>query len=211
MRVKKSHLVFVAAMISISGLSRSAEALLCFHDAKGDGTGVPTKWPAMPISYVINVSALPAEQQAGALAATQAAFGTYNQVKCTTLQFKYDGPTTSTSPVMGKISVLWVDMGAFSSAYATSSMSDPNGDIVRGAMLLNVYDNPWTVGAAPNKFDIQSAVTQLIAHLIGFYAGVGNPFTGPGLDIQFNQVNTTLAARCADGVQGLEHDRWFRD
>jgi MYXO-CTERM domain-containing protein len=182
-----------------------ARADLCLYDAMQDGTGANVRWATPPIGYHVNVSRLPAAQQAGALAAVQAAFATW-ELGCTSLKFQYLGASASTTEVPGAILVYFGNDAASwahgASAYFYSlGWQSPTGAISTASIGMNARDYLWSVGAAAMSIDIQSLVTQVMPGVLGFYVG-SDPQSG-SVSIAFNALNRTLTQAHLDGARYL--------
>jgi len=144
------------------------------------------QWPgsAIPISYKINTSGMPA----GAELAIRNAFQSWNDVGTASLSFVYAG-TTSLSAMAndGENIVRWVtDIGYWRTEYGTAG--DPDGKKV--ASHTKVYANgttgfiegadiefngtaefiasyPWSTTGEAGKLDIQNMATHEVGHFIG--------------------------------------------
>jgi MYXO-CTERM domain-containing protein len=182
-----------------------AHAALCLYDSKLDGSGANVRWTTAPIGYYVNVSRLPAAQQAAALAAVQAAFTRW-ELSCTTLKFQYQGASASTTDVPGAILVYWGNDAASwlygaSAYYYGLQWQSLLGDVTRATIGMNAKDYLWSVGASPQAIDIESAVTQIMPGALGFYAGA-DPQSG-SVAIAFNSINRTLTQEHQGGARYL--------
>jgi MYXO-CTERM domain-containing protein len=190
-------------LLAVLAAPSAARADLCIYDSKQDGTGAALRWTTPPIKYYVNASRLPAADQAAAIAAVQAAFLAW-ELPCTTLKFQHMGASTSTTDVPGAILVYWGNDAAswtsgLSAYYYSLEYLTTAGDITKGAIGMNAKDYGWSVGAQPAKIDIQTAVTQMIPGVIGFYVGP-SPLTGD-LGLKLNEVRTTLTQDQKDGAR----------
>jgi hypothetical protein len=157
------------------------------------------------VDYWINPQGLPQAQQAGAIEAVKKAFQAY-KLTCSSLDFTYKGTSTSTAWVQGAILVAFLDTATMGSNAYQSYFAITNndvGDISYAFIKLNGQKYPWTTaGAESGKLDIQTAVTQLIPGIIGYYVG-DDPWGGSTKVIRYNNAETTLTQEQMDGVRNL--------
>jgi hypothetical protein len=195
--------LFVVALALVIGWANPSHALLCYTDSKENGTGVLVKWPKLPVPYYINASKTPAGvAKADAIAAIKKAFDAYAAVTCTTLKFDYKGESTSISDVPDAILVYFDDTAGVGAYYAKMEWNTAAlGDINKGVIMMNGNGYGWTVGAAANKIDIQTAVTQMLPWTLGYYVG-DDPWGGSQTSsIKYNYVQTDLTADQKLGAQ----------
>jgi hypothetical protein len=178
----------------------------CYLDAKGDGTGVPVRWPSTPIEYKINAARLPAGlTKAAVITAIKSAFTTWDGLACTDVTFSYAGESTSYSWESGVILVYIGDdattwpHGAVPYFVNMKWGSASTGGISYGSIGVNEKDFDWTVGAAAGKIDIQSAVHLLMPQMLGFF--VGTKLKPPTVPLAYNGVNHQLTADHVDAAR----------
>ena len=214
MKMRRVGFIAVLALVGVIGWARTSHAISCFYDSKENGTGELVKWPqpfktpAEKVPYYINVSKVPAADQAPFEEAIKKAFDAYAAVTCSKLKFEYKGKSTSVSNEPDAILVYFETqasgMGAY--FYKLEWNTAAAGDINKGIMMLNANGYSWTVGAAQNKIDVQTAVTQMMPGVIGFYVG-DDPWGGSlTSSIKYNYVQTTLTADQIAGVQHIYFD-----
>ena len=210
----KSSFAAVLALVTTLGWARSSQAVLCFIDAMGNGKGLAVKWNVTKIPVWINASKLGA-QEAEAITAVTAAFTAYASVTCSNLKFEIKGASTSTVEIPGAILVYWDKDTTW--IYGNNlyyyephwDLYDPP-NISWGKIALNAKYEWTTQGAVAKKIDIQTALTQIIPAVLGFYVGDDPPQpTGRSgsLPITYNDMKRGLNGDQTNGVKLTYYDQ----
>ena len=205
--------VFLIGAVAAALVASPAQAQLCYRDSNeaNPGQGVPVTWldtASKKIDYYTFIpqsgGSLPSDR-AAVLEAIKAAFQAYEDIPCSTLQFNHAGALdTLVTQRRGAILVYFAhdeSAPAIGGAYIynMSWLTVAQGEIDEATIALNAKDFAYTIGAEPNKIDIQTAVMQLIPPMLGYF--VGQQPGGAIEAIKFNEINHTLDARQIAGAQ----------
>lgn len=143
------------------------------------------------------------------LNAIKAAFKTW-ELPCTSIKFNYKGEMDEKTFFAGKtmdnaiVVYFGHDTGTWVSgdlAYTTevNIQTDAEADIITAVIGMNAKDWAWSLDAAKNKIDIQSAVTQLIPTALGFYVGP-DPVGAGQVNLAFNALDRDLQSSHKEGA-----------
>jgi hypothetical protein len=203
-------------------LCAAGTADLCFFNShETDPTqGVPVHFVADAngkIKYKINADNITAGlAKADVIAAVQAAFTAWENISCSTLAFEYAGESTSTTNENGMILVYWGNSAStwthgdyifYPEIYWTDYQT---GEASWSTIGLNAtpnhpqYKYDWSIGAAADKYDVQSMVTWLIPSAIGF--DVSSDAGNTQIPICTNKEYRTLCDAHKTGAQLVYFD-----
>lgn len=166
---------------------------LCYFntDDQDPTKGVPLHFATMPIKYKINADNITAGlDKAAVIAEVQKAIAYYENIPCSTLEFKYEGESTSTSSENGMLLIYWgnspstwthADLLYFPEIYWSMNVT---GEANWSAIGLNATPNhpkykfDWSINPEPDKWHIYSFVLWLLPMALGWE--VSMPPAGQG-------------------------------
>ena len=135
------------------------------------------------------------------------AFTTWENVSCSSLKFSFPTPLTAFEPYKANAILVYFGYDALTwihgnNAYFTTAQHEltEKGNLNKGVIALNARDFGWSIGAAANKIDIETAVLHLIPSVVGFYVGT-DPLGQSSNFVAFNKEDRTLTPLHEQGAR----------
>lgn len=205
-----------ARLLAIAVIASPAGAQGYYVEARAQSDGgalVEVKYDTdSPVEYRIGVDTIPEGEATEVGAAIEAAFQTWQDVECATIEFvRGDDETGEVEPMHWMttsdiyILVFWSDdpaiWGSRLGVGRADWVHDGTGRLVGGEIILNSRDHSWSASGESGKMDIQSVVTALVGKSLGITSTMeGNATYG-----SYRPGDTTKRDLGPDDIAALQY------